>query len=98
METQMSNYRLFNLLVAVALSIAAALTVQEAFATASILSQADAARHANQSECASLPSHYSIHALNVKETGTIIAYTEDGPTGVDGGLINLLSNYRTCSR
>ena len=48
--------------------------------------------------CASLPSRYSIHNEYVGERGIWMTYTEDGPTGVDGGLVQLLSDYRTCSK
>jgi hypothetical protein len=48
-------------------------------------------------ECASLPARSSIHTVYVEEIGMRVSYTEDGPTGVDGGLMNLLSAYRTCS-
>jgi hypothetical protein len=90
---KMLRNRLFNLLIAIALVIVVALTVREAFATTLITSQPAAAL-----ECNSLPSHLSIHTEVLKETGTRLTYTEDGPTGVDGGLIQLLANYRTCSR
>jgi hypothetical protein len=86
----MFKNRLFNLLVAAALVMVVALTVREAFATASL------AAHTATVQCNSLPSRYSIHTKNVG--GTRWTYTEDGPTGVDGGLIQLLSSYRTCSR
>ena len=48
--------------------------------------------------CASLPSRHSIHMEYVKETGALVPYTEDGPTGVDGGVIELFSSYQTCSK
>jgi len=89
----MLRNRLFNVLVAIALVLVVALTVREAFATSITISQADTAI-----KCDSLPSHYSIHTEIVKTTGTRLTYTEDGPTGIDGGLMNLLSTYRTCSR
>lgn len=94
----MFKNRLFNFFVAVALVIVVALTVREAFATGNIVSQTSATAGAQMLECTSLPSRYSIHTELVKETGTRLTYTEDGPTGVDGGLIYLLSSYRTCSR
>ena len=93
----MRKYHLFNLLIAVALVILIAFTVREAAATAGIVSQADSIKGAKALECASLPSRYSIHTEFVKTTGMFLTYTEDGPTGVDGGLMYLLSAYRTCS-
>ena len=89
----MFKNRLFNVLIAIALVMVIALTVRDALATASITSQTDAVV-----ECNSLPSRYSLHTESVKATGTRLTYTDDGPTGVDGGLIYLLSAYRTCAR
>jgi hypothetical protein len=89
----MFRNRLFNILIAIALVMVVALTIREAFATASITAQTD-----TSIKCNSLPSRYSIHTEVVKETGLPLTYTEDGPTGVDGGAIDLLSEYRTCSR
>jgi hypothetical protein len=94
----MRKNHLFNLLIAIALAILVALTVQEAAATADIIPRADSAKGAKASECASLPSPYSLHTEYVEEMGMIVTYTEDGPTGVDGGLMYLLSAYQTCSR
>ena len=91
----MSTNRLFNLLIALALVVVVALTVREAAATSIMVSKANSA---NQSECSSLPSRYSLHSEYVEEMGTSVMYSEDGPTGVDGGVIYLLSAYRTCSR
>lgn len=88
----MQNSRLVNVLIAIVLVIVVALTVREAFATSIATSQKDVAM-----ECDSLPSRYSIHTEYMQETGTRLTYTEDGPTGVDGGLMYLLSAYRTCS-
>ena len=89
----MLKNRLFNLLIAIALVIVVALTVEEALATTIITSQPDAVP-----ECNRLPSRLSIHTEIVKETGTRLSYTESGPTGVDGGLQELLNAYRSCSR
>jgi hypothetical protein len=97
-ELNMPRNRLFNLLIVIALVIAIALTAQEAAATASMMSGTDSQKGIRSFECASLPSRYSIHTEYVQEMGVWVPYTEDGPTGVDGGLIYLLSNYRTCSQ
>jgi hypothetical protein len=88
----MSRNQLFNLTIAAALVIVISFTVREAAATSDVTSQA-----AGVLRCNSLPSPYSLHS-KVNESGTRWLYTEDGPTGVDGGLIELLSSYRTCSR
>lgn len=89
----MRKNHLFNLLIAIALVILIALTVREAFATSITTSQTDAAV-----KCDSLPSRYSIYTEYEEDLGMVVTYTEDGSTGVDGGLIDLLSKYRTCSR
>jgi hypothetical protein len=57
-------------LIAVGLVIVAGLAVREAFATANLTSQRDAREAAELSNCASLPSHSSLHTEIVKETGT----------------------------
>ena len=89
----MLRNRLFNVLIAAALVLVVALTVREAFATTAVTSQPSAA-----AACASLPSRYSIHTAYVQEAGISVPYTEDGPTGVDGGLLALMSAYRSCVR
>ena len=94
----MLRNRLFNVLIAVALIIVVALTVREAAATAGIVFGTDSTKGATTLKCVSLPSRYSLRTEYVKEADMWIFRTEDGPTGVDGGLIDLLSNYRTCSR
>ena len=89
----MLRNRLFNTFIVIALITVVALTAREALATSIITDDTEAAI-----KCDSLPSYYSIHAEQIKTTGTRLTYTEDGPTGVDGGLIYLLSAYRTCSK
>ena len=89
----MLRHRLFNSLIAIALVLVTAFTVREAVATTIISSQS-----ASVIECASLPSRYSIHTETMNTTGTRLISTEEGPTGVDGGLMYLLSAYRTCAR
>jgi hypothetical protein len=89
----MLKHRLFNMLIAVALILVTAFTVREAVATTIVRSQENSVLR-----CANLPSRYSIHTEYVKEAQMWVVGTENGPTGTDGGLINLLSDYRTCSR
>ena len=91
----MFRNRAFNLFVAIALVAVLALTAREAFATAGVISQANTT---TRSSCASLPSRYSVHTEYRKDTGMQLMYTEDGPAGVDGGLMYLMSAYRACSR
>ncbi len=89
----MSKIRLFNVLVAVALVLVLALTAKEAFATAGLVSRV--AHGAQSSACPDLTQHPVARARYVKEMGSWLPYSENGPTGVDGGLIFILSN---CSR
>ena len=89
----MLKHRLFDLLIAIALVIVVASTVREAVATTIVRTQGIPAI-----KCASLPSRYSIRTEYVQEADMWVVRTENGPTGTDGGLIDLLSNYRTCSR
>jgi hypothetical protein len=89
----MLKHRLFNLWVAISLVVVIAFTVREALAITILSSEG-----ITVTACDSLPSRYSIHTEYVKDTNTWIIRTENGPTGVDGGLIDLMSNYRTCSR
>jgi hypothetical protein len=92
----MLKNRLFNLFIAVALVMLIALTVREAFATTNIASHASAVNEAARVECDSLPSLLSIHTERIQGTGVQLIYSEAGPTGVDGGVVYLLSAYRTC--
>ena len=94
----MSRNRSFNLWIIIAVVIVVAITVREAAARAPIVSPTDPIKVAKALECTSLPSRYSIRIEDVKEPGMWLPYTEDGPAGIDGGLIYLLSSYRTCSR
>ena len=87
----MQKSHLFNALIGMVLVIVIALTVREAFATSITASGRDVAV-----QCDSLPSRYSIHTESVKTTGTRLTFTEDGPTGQDGGFIYLMSAYQTC--
>ena len=87
----MLKHPLPDLLIAIALVVAIAFTVREALATSIVTSRRDATIL-----CESLPSRYSIHAVD--EAGMRVISSEDGPTGMDGGLKELYTAYRTCSR
>jgi hypothetical protein len=89
----MIRNRVFNLLIAIAVMIVTASTAREAVATTILRSEGNKA-----SMCLSLPSRYSLHSQYVKEANVWVVRTENGPTGRDGGLIDLLSHYRNCSR
>jgi hypothetical protein len=90
---QMYTNGLSNLFVVIALVVMVALTVREVSATSSFI--ADAA--SQDSECASLPSRHSIDTVYDADTGLWTTYSEHGPTGTDGGVIHLMSAYRSCS-
>ena len=93
----MLKNRIFNIFIIAALIVLVGFTVREASATSAVITS-DSSASPSSSECASLPARSSIHSVYVKEMGTWMTYTEDGPTGVDGGLIHLLSEYRICSQ
>lgn len=93
----MKYHRLFDLIVAVALLVMVGLTIREAAATTIAITQADAASQSSVA-CASLPSRYSIRSEYVQAMDNWVIVTEDGSTGIDGGLIQLMSDYRTCTK
>ena len=94
----MLRNRLFNGLILVALVIVIAITVQEAAATASKMFETDSSKKITSSECTSLPSRYSLYTVYEKELWMWLPRTENGPTGIDGGVIDLLSKYQACSK
>ena len=94
----MFKNRLFNMLIAIALVIVVALTAREAFATSDVVSQSNLTNGAKMSECAVLPSHLSLHTGYATERGMWVTYTEQGPAGVEGGLMGLLAANPICSR
>ena len=89
----MLTNRLLLLLMAIAVVVLSAFTIREAVAVTLIGSESG-----NPLKCDSLPSRHSISTEYDEEAGMWIIRTEDGPTGIDGGLETLLSAYRTCSR
>lgn len=93
----MLRNRLFNLVIATLLVMVIALTVREATATAGVILEGNSTK-GEILKCLSLPSPYSIRTEYDKEAGMWIIRTEDGPAGVDGGFMALVSDYRTCSR
>jgi hypothetical protein len=93
----MLRNRLFNLIVTISLVMVVALTIREAAATTDIITEGNTTK-GEMLKCTSLPSRYSLRTEYVSEANMWIIRTEDGPTGVDGGFTDLLSDYRTCSR
>jgi hypothetical protein len=90
----MKANRLLYIMLAVGLLFVTGLTTHAAAATNTLAG----GKGSSEMTCGSLPSRYSIRNEYIEEMGIWMAYTEDGPTGVDGGLIQLLSDYRTCSK
>jgi hypothetical protein len=90
----MKANRLLYIVLAVALLFVIVPTIRAAAATNTPAGGKDS----SEMTCSSRPSRYSIHNEYVEEMGIWMTYTEDGPTGVDGGLVQLLSDYRTCSK
>jgi len=88
----MFSQRLFNFVVATALLVVIGLTVREAAATTVVTAQ----QSSTESLCDGLPTDTSIHTEYVEEKGAWMTYTEEGPTGVNGGLIQLLSDQSAC--
>lgn len=86
----MKYHRLFNLFVLIAVVVLVLMTAREATATTVLVSQ--------KSTCVSMSSQLSVHTEYVRERGLWMTYTQDGPTGVDGGLIQLLSEKRACAK
>jgi hypothetical protein len=93
----MLRNRLFNLIVAISLAMVIALTIREAAATTGVITEGNSTK-GEMVKCINLPSRYSLRTEYVREADMWIIRTEDGPTGVDGGFTDLLSDYRTCSR
>ena len=88
----MFKNRLFSTLVIAALVVVTALTIQQALETTKVVSAA-------ASVCTIPPVERSaIRSTFVQEKGTWVSLSVSGPTGVDGGLLHLLSDYRTCSK
>ena len=90
----MVTNRMFNLFIAIAVMLVILFTVREVAATSAVISSAGPV----DNTCESLASRLSVHSEYVNGTKTLLPYTEDGPTGVDGGLIYLLSAQRTCAK
>ena len=99
----MKKNSLFNVLVVAALALMVALTIQGALQTAKVAMAAGASDQANLSAGAPLcdfPAieRESIHRVYIEQMNTWVTYTDSGPTGVDGGLIHLLSDTGTCAQ
>jgi hypothetical protein len=100
-ENPMFKNRSFVMLITATLVLMAALLITQALAVAQVVtttqSQIPGAPSSVGPSCPlSAADLHSIHGVYVKEIGRWLPYTSQGPMGVDGGAIELLS--RTCSR
>ena len=100
----MSANRLFPILIAVVLIVLVAVTTREALATSILVSQAYHILPKDQETALASPTctstgqiMSSVKSAYVKELNGWFPRTPNGYTGVDGGLIELLSKARSCS-
>lgn len=93
----MSINRLFNVLVTVALIAVVMFTLWESIETTKVVS-AQSENMVSDSPCFSGADRLALTAVYTDESRAWVPITQKGPAGVDGGLIELLSNYRTCSK
>jgi hypothetical protein len=96
-ETKMSTNRLFNLLIVAALVAVVALTIWQSIETTKVVSAASQQNSSSNTTCLSSTDRLSLTSIYNKEASAWFPRTNQGPTGVDGGLLELLSNYRSCS-
>jgi hypothetical protein len=95
----MKENRLFNLVVILALAAMAALTISQAMATNRLVAAASNGGTAADEQCSALGvDRSSIHMVYVEQARTWLPYTKNAPTGVDGGLLQLLSERQACSQ
>ncbi len=91
----MLNSRLFNVLMVAALITVMVLTVLQAVATTQVAYAAQQNKLANTPFC--LAPAAPVQSMYVKQMGIWVPRSASAPTGVDGGLIQILSDYRSCS-
>jgi len=96
----MSKNRLFNIFLVAALTLMVALILQGAIETNRVAMAAGASDDTVVAPICDNPAveRSSIHRVYVNQMDTWLTYTDGAPTGVDGGLIDLLSNARVCSK
>jgi hypothetical protein len=100
-EIKMYGTRLFNILVVVALVVVAVLTIQQAAGVAQVTSAASNPVLAASSiqdhtapagaQCLQASAHRTVTAVYVKQMNQWLPHTDEGFTGVDGGLIYMSS-------
>jgi hypothetical protein len=96
----MNTHRLFNILIAIALLAVAALTISQSLATARVVQAASAEQNhsADASYCISASQRVSLRSSYVPEAGGWYPRIGNRLTGVEGGLLALLSEQLRCSR
>jgi len=96
----MNKNRLFNIFLVAALALMVALIFQGAIETSKVALASSVVDPASSAPLCDNPAveRSSIHRVYVNQMDTWLTYTNGGPTGVDGGLIDLLSNARVCSK
>jgi hypothetical protein len=96
----MNKNRLFNIFVVAALALMVALTIQGEISTTRVAWAADGSDQSSSAPLCNKPAvePSSIRRVYVDQMDTWLTYTDGGSTGVDGGLIHLLSNARVCSK
>jgi hypothetical protein len=99
MEIKMNKNHIFNIFVIATLTLMIALTIQGAIETNKVAMAAGAADQTLTAPICNKPpvAQSSIRRVYVQQIDSWLTYTDGGPTGVDGGLIELLSNARLCS-
>jgi hypothetical protein len=100
MEIKMNKNRLFNIFVVAALSLMVALIIQGGIATDKVALASGASNFAPSAPLCDNPAveRSAIRRVYVEQMDSWLTYTDGSPTGVNGGLIHLLSNARVCSK
>lgn len=96
----MSTHRSFNVFLAVALLAIIALTVWQSLETARVV-RAASAEHSPAAEaayCVSASQRASLISVYVREARAWHSQIGGRPTGVEGGLLEILSGQRGCSQ
>jgi hypothetical protein len=95
----MNKNRLSNIFLVAALALMAALILQGAIATSKVaLASGDSHPDSSAPLCEdSAVERSSIRRVYVEQMDSWLTYTDGAPTGLDGGLIYLLSHARACS-
>jgi len=91
---QMRKNRLFNVVIGFALVVVIVLTISQAMETTKVVSAAFGS--SDEANCFSGMDRLSLTSVYIEEISGWFPRTNKGLTGVDGGLLYLLSNYHTC--